>query len=96
MIVKQINATKENNLEEFYKKEIIKNLKINFDFFMDSILLASVHLKGLEEQNDIEKILFIVEKMAFSKGISKSQLRSGQTLYSINIFNNFNLKIYYF
>ena len=47
---------------------------------MDAILLSSTHLKALEELNEIERIIFIVERMSVSPGISKSQLRSGFTL----------------
>lgn len=79
-IVNQLNISKDNSLDSNYKNEIINNLKINFDFFMDGILLSSFHLKEIEELSEIEKIIQIVERMSISPGIAKSQLRSGLTL----------------
>jgi len=79
-IAKQLNNSKDKSFDATYRKEIINNLKINFDFFMDGILLSSIHLKEIEEISEIEKIIQIVEKMAISPGIAKSQLRSGHTL----------------
>lgn len=81
LIVNQLNISKDNSLDPTYKNEIVYKLKINFDFFMDGILLSSIHLKEIEELSEIEKIIHIVERMAISPGIAKSQLRSGQTLY---------------
>jgi hypothetical protein len=76
----QIVNNKDPNLENTYRNELIKKLKINFDYFMDAILLSSIHIKGMDDCNDIEKIISIVEKMSNSNGIEKSQKRSGNTL----------------
>lgn len=80
LIVTQINLSKDNSLDPNYKYEIINKLKINFDFFMDAILLSSIHLKGFEESSEIEKIIYIIERMSVSPGIAKSQMRTGLTL----------------
>jgi len=80
LIVSQINLSKDNSLDPNYKNEIINKLKINFDFFMDAILLSSIHLKGFEESSESEKIIYIIERMSVSPGISKSQMRTGLTL----------------
>jgi len=80
LIVSQINVSNETSLDALYKNEIINKLKINFDFFMDGILLCSIHLKEIEELSEVEKIIRIVERMAISPGIAQSQLRSGHTL----------------
>jgi hypothetical protein len=53
---------------------------INFELFLDSLALASMHNKTHEECTEIEKIIFLAEKMSQSKGVDKSQLRSGHTL----------------
>lgn len=87
LIVNQLNLSKDNSLDSAYKNEIINKLKINFDFFMDAILLSSFHLKDIEEISEIEKIIQIVEKMSVSAGIAKSQMRSGLTLYLNNFFS---------
>jgi hypothetical protein len=80
LIKYQIINNKDPNLENTYRNEVLKKVKINFDYFMDAILLSSIHIKGMDELNDIEKIISIVEKMSNSNGIVKSQKRSGNTL----------------
>lgn len=80
LIKYQIVNTKESNLEAIYKNEVVKKIKINFDYFMDAILLTIIHVKGMDENTEIEKIIYIVEKMSNSEGIEKSQKRSGHTL----------------
>ena len=76
----QIINSKDSNLDYAYKNEIVKKIKINFDYFMDAILLSSIHVKGMDEATEVEKIIYIVEKMSYSDGIVKSQKRSGNTL----------------
>ena len=80
LIANQLNISKDNSLAPIYRKEIINNLKINFDFFMDGILLSSIHIKEIEDSSEIERIIKIIEKMSVSPGIAKSQMRSGLTL----------------
>ena len=80
LIKYQIVNNKDTNLENVYKNEIVKKIKMNFDYFMDAILLSAIHIKGMDECSEIEKIISIVEKMSHSNGIKKSQIRSGNTL----------------
>jgi hypothetical protein len=39
-----------------------------------------MHLRIHEEFSDIEKIIYIIEKMSLSEGVNKSQKRSGHLL----------------
>lgn len=80
LIVSQLNISGEANIDQIYRNEITHKIKINFDFFMDALLLSSIHLKDIQNSNDIEKIILLIEKMASSPGISKSQTRTGLTL----------------
>ena len=80
LIKYQIQNSKDSNLENEFKNEIINKIKINFDYFMDAILLSSIHVKGMDESTEVEKIIYIIEKMSYSEGIVKSQKRLGHTL----------------
>ena len=73
----------DNFTNEFEKKiinEIKNNKKLNFNSFMDALLLTSDFIKGNQEQNNIEKIIYLVERMSNSQGVTKSQLKSGKLL----------------
>lgn len=69
-----------NHLEEKIKKKLAKNHNINYQLFLDAILLTALHSKIHEGCSDVEKIVFIMDKMSSSKGIGASQLRSGKPL----------------
>ena len=73
----------DNFTNEFEKKiinEIKNNKKLNFNSFMDALLLTSDFIKGNQEQNNIEKLIYLVERMSNSQGVTKSQLKSGKLL----------------
>ncbi len=53
---------------------------ISFDLFMDALIIISIEYNANEEFNDLEKITYLFEKMSQSKGIGKSQMRSGKQL----------------
>ena len=58
----------------------MNNKKLNFNSFMDALLLTSDFIKGNQEQNNIEKLIYLVERMSNSQGVTKSQLKSGKLL----------------
>lgn len=62
------------------KDLICKEKCLNFDLFIDSLALASLHTKTHEDLSEIEKIICLADKMAQSHGVNKSQARSGETL----------------
>lgn len=70
----------ENEIDIRLIKEIKDNNKINFNSFMDTLLLISIHIRAEEEITSIERILYLVQRMANSKGVSKSCLKSGKFL----------------
>lgn len=47
---------------------------------MDSLALTASFFKFDSEFSDLDKILYLVERMNQSKGVLKSQKRSGVTL----------------
>lgn len=62
-------------------KNMMENTKcLNFELFIDSLALASLHTKIHEDKSEIEKIINLADKMALSKGVNKSQTRNGETL----------------
>lgn len=72
--------SEENEIEIDLIKEIKDNGKINFNSFMDSLLLTSIYIRREEDISSIERILYLIQRMANSKGISKSCLKSGKFL----------------
>lgn len=70
----------ENEIEITLIKEIKDNCKINFNSFMDTLLLTSIHIRTEEDITSIERILYLVQRMANSKGVAKSCLKSGKFL----------------
>ena len=62
------------------KTEIKKNEALNFDLFLDSLALAALYSKVHEESSELEKIIYLADRMCQSHGVNKSQSRSGQTL----------------
>ena len=62
------------------KKKISKNEKINFYMFLESLALVALNMKYNESLGIVDKLLYLIEKMNQSKGINKSQLRTGHTL----------------
>lgn len=59
----------------------VTNLKcINYDLFLDSLTITANIFKTNEDYTEIEKILYLVERMNQSSGINKSQKRKGNTL----------------
>ncbi len=53
---------------------------LNFELFIDSLALAALHTKTHEDKSEVEKIINLADKMCQSKGVNKSQYRSGETL----------------
>jgi hypothetical protein len=70
----------DSNISESIKTEFVKYEKLNFNLFIDSLILSSMHTKLHFEGNEVCKIFYLLEKMSNSKGVSKSQARNGQTL----------------
>lgn len=62
------------------KTKITKNEKVNFYMFLEALGLIAVNIKYNDNFDTTDKILYLIEKMNQSKGINKSQLRTGQTL----------------
>jgi hypothetical protein len=62
-------------------KVFLKNSNcLNYELFADSLTLAALHTRVHEESSEVEKLIFLIEKMSLSKGVEKSQFRSGETL----------------
>lgn len=68
------------DVEYILGKEIKDNNKINFNSFMDTLLLTSIHIKKEEDLSPIERILYLIQRMSRSKGVNKSHLKSGKFL----------------
>ncbi len=73
-------GNEENEIEIKLIKEIKDNCKINFNSFMDTLLLTSIHIRTAENITSIERILHLVQRIANSKGVTKSCLKSGKFL----------------
>ncbi len=53
---------------------------INFPLFMESLAMTAMHFKFDQSFRDIDKLLYLVERMNQSKGFNNVMLRSGKTL----------------
>ena len=53
---------------------------INFNLFLQSLVIAAMYFKFNENFKDIDKCIYLVERMNQSKGLQKSQLKSCKTL----------------
>ncbi len=71
-------SIEENEYDFKEIKEIKEKLKINFNSFMDTILLSSIHIRLNEEISHIEKILYLIKRMGNSKGVNKSHSKTGK------------------
>jgi hypothetical protein len=79
MDIKNI-ITFDSNGNNKIKAQIKNNVALNFDIFLDSLALASLHSKFHEDCSEIEKIIFLADRMCQSQGVMKSQIKSGHTL----------------
>ena len=61
-------------------KKIVKINCINYDLFLDSLTITANTLQTKEHYSDLEKVLYLIERMNQSGGINKSQKRNGNTL----------------
>ena len=61
-------------------KKILKSRFINNDLFIDSLLITANSIKINEDYSQLEKVLFLFERMNQSGGIKNSQKRTGMTL----------------
>lgn len=77
-ILAEQTASEETEFDFKLIIEIKDNLKINFNSFMDTLLLSSIHIRTNEDITEIEKILYLIQRMANSKGVNKSYLKSGK------------------
>lgn len=80
-ILAEQTLNEENEIDIRHVKEIKENCKINFNSFMDTLLLTSIHIRSEEDITSIERILYLVQRMANSKGVTKSCMKSGKFLY---------------
>jgi hypothetical protein len=88
--VKSVSNSELKSIKSFMSYETAANSKakifvqntscLNYELFADSLSLASLHTRVHEESSEVEKLIFLAEKMSMSKGVEKSQLRSGETL----------------
>jgi hypothetical protein len=70
------------NLKKNY--EIIKkDIKINYEYFLDALVLSSNFSRINEEMDNanIEKVIYLISKMASSKVLKKFQQNSRQSRY---------------
>lgn len=76
-------------LQELKSEEILnknylnvkKNLKINYEYFLESLFLSSSFIKTNQELNSVEKIVYLISKMGSSKAIKKIQNKSRENRY---------------
>ena len=80
ILAEQILSEENNEIDIKFIKEIKDHGKINFNSFMDTLLLTSIHIRKEEEISSIERILYLIQRMANSKGVSISCLKSGKFL----------------
>jgi hypothetical protein len=62
------------------KYKIAKNEKINFYCFLEALGVVSYNIKYNDNFNQVDRVLYLIEKMNRSKGINKSLMKTGQNL----------------
>lgn len=77
LLLEQINSNSEL-FDKYIAKEIKNNCKINFNAFMDSLLLASTYIQSNDNMTNIERMLYLFDKMAQANPLNKSNSRSAK------------------
>ena len=57
------------------KRNLLKNEYINYPLFLESIAFSAMFFRFEESFNNIDKLLYMIERMNHSKGIDKAQDR---------------------
>jgi hypothetical protein len=75
-----------NNTNKDLKMLINEADYIDFEFFCNSLCITALILEtsNIDIDTEEEKILFLLEKMSQSKGVSSSQRLNGNTLFISN------------
>jgi hypothetical protein len=79
--LQQENNINDSHITRQIKGEFVKNEKLSFNLFVDSLLLSSLHSKVYAEDNEVAKIFHLFEKMCHSKGM----IKFGKNLYILLI-----------
>jgi hypothetical protein len=66
-----------------------KTNNITFHLFLESLAITAMMFRFDEQFKELDKLLYLVERMNQSKGINKSQMRSGKTLYYKYFFKHY-------
>ena len=57
-----------------------KNEFINYNIFLESLCISAMYLKFSDHLENIDKLLYFIERMNESPGIQKALYRKGNTL----------------
>lgn len=63
-----------------FKRNLTKNEYINFPLFLESLAFSAMFFEFEVNFTNVDKLLYIVERMNHSQGVKKSQSKSGKTL----------------
>jgi hypothetical protein len=61
-------------------KKLIKIEAINFNLFMDSLAMTAMNFKFSDQFKDVDKLLYLVERMNQSKGLNKLKSKKAKNL----------------
>ncbi len=77
-----LNEIKSDNSFEVqpHVKKFNNNNLINFPLFLQSLAMTAMFFKFDNKFRDLDKILYLLERMNQSKGLKNIQLKSGKTL----------------
>lgn len=76
--VSQERSMYSNDMEQ--KRITGKNEKINYNLFMNSLAMTAMFFKFNNQIKDMEKLVYLIERMNQSKGMHKIQKKTGKTL----------------
>lgn len=61
------------------RRNLFKNEFINFPLFLESLAFSAMFFRFEGEFSDVDKLLYMIERMNHSNGVNKSQMKSGKT-----------------
>jgi len=86
-LLQKLNEGQEQNVDMKYTmdntnhpKKFNNKICINFNFFLQSLAMTAMFFKFDNRFRDLDKILYLVERINQSKGLKILQLKSGKTL----------------
>lgn len=86
-LLQKLNENQEQNVDMKFTmdntnhpKKFNNKVCINFNFFLQSLAMTAMFFKFDNRFRDLDKILYLVERINQSKGLKILQLKSGKTL----------------